>query len=108
MQRFLTVGQLSAPPFDPSHMLSAISSAIYYKRTHVYNWFHTFQEDGAQIFNLFCTYLGLCAYDDFYSAGKVRKRPLKSANAQLSSLTGGTVSQHAIMGRGLSVHDAAA
>ena len=68
------MGQLSAPPFAASHVLSAISAAIFYKRTHIQNWFHTFQEDGVQIFNLFCTYLGLCAYDDFYSAGKVSLR----------------------------------
>ena len=59
-------------PFSESAISQSYSAAVMFQRVHIANWFHTFTEDGANLFNLFCTYLGLCSYNAFHQPDKVR------------------------------------
>ena len=78
VQDVVTVAQHDSLPFASADIQSTIQSAVLYKRTHTGNWFHTFTEDTAQIFDQFCRYLGLCDGADF---AQVRSYPAMPASS---------------------------
>ena len=71
-QNWVQVSKPEQLPFNSSAIPKRYASAALFKRVHVANWFHTFTEDGANLFNLFCSYLGLCSYAAFHEPNKVK------------------------------------